>query len=336
MATRGGRDREALVQAGKAALAAVLALLLLRWAGREDGDQAFLAPFAAVLTVTSTVRRAWWGAARQAAMVPAGVLLAYAAGRWLPIEVGLATVVVAGLLVGRWRMLGDDGWWIAITALLLLLNGAAWHPLDLATWVLFSVGGSVVGAVVNTVVLPPLHLQDARVAVDALAREIAGRFRDTADGVRAGWNAEDAASWARQARGVRVAVRRASDAVWMGRESVRWNPRRRRIGSVDTPLAAPTTVERLDRVAERAVHVTALLGDLAEPGDRAPDPALADQIDRLADAVDLLHERTTDDPPRPDASLHDVRAGPADEPAHVRSACLVVIADALGDLGRPL
>jgi len=131
-------------------------------------------------------------------------------------------------------------------------------------------------------------------------------------------------------------VRRASDAVWMGRESVRWNPRRRRIGSVDTPLAAPTTVERLDRVAERAVHVTALLGDLAEPGDRAPDPALADQIDRLADAVDLLHERTTDDPPRPDASLHDLRAGPADEPAHVRSACLVVIADALGDLGRPL
>lgn len=113
-------------------------------------------------------------------------------------------MVVAGLLLGRWRPFDDDGWWIAITALLLLRNGSAGRPPDLAAWVLFSVLGSLIGAVVNTVVLPPLHLKDARAAVDGLAGELATRFRETTDGVRAGFTAAHAAAWAAHARGTRA------------------------------------------------------------------------------------------------------------------------------------
>jgi Predicted membrane protein len=69
-ALRRRRNREALVQALKAGLAAVLAITA---AAAIGGGPPFLAPYAAVLAVTSTVRRSWSGAARQAAMLVVGV-----------------------------------------------------------------------------------------------------------------------------------------------------------------------------------------------------------------------------------------------------------------------
>lgn len=343
---RDSREREAVVQAAKAALAAVLALLGTRWFGASGtdgfgGDPTFLAPYAAVLTVATTVRRSWSGAARQAAMVLIGVLLAFATVRLVPLPaVGLALVVVVGLLVGRWRRLGDDGYWVAITALLLLVNGSAADPRDLVAWVLLSVVGAVVGAAVNTLVFPPLHLQDARDAVGSLGREISGELRWVAGGVNEGWGPADAESWVTKSRGLRTAVHGARHAVWVGRESVRWNPRRRRIAAYDSSLTGPSTVERLDRLSERVVQVAVLLGDLAELGERPPDPALAGLLDQLADAVDALVERsglidrTGDEIAGPAAAVRHLRADAEVEPVHVRSTCLVTVRDALDDLTR--
>jgi hypothetical protein len=252
---RRGREREALVQALKAALAAVLALLATQaLAGGNGAAQAFLGPYVAVLTVTMTVRRSWAGAARQALLVVLGVLLAFGAGHLWP-AVALAVVVVVGLLVGRWRRLGPDGHWLAVTAVILLVNGSAARPDDLAAWVLFTLVGAVLGAAVNTFVLPPVHLQDAGDAVRSLAEEISGQLRAVAGGVGDGWGQGDAATWVEQARGLRSAVRRAHSAVWVGRESVRWNPRRRAIGRADSLLAGPAVVERLEHLAERVVQV---------------------------------------------------------------------------------
>jgi hypothetical protein len=83
-----------------------------------------------VLAVTTTVRRSWSGAARQAAMPVVGIVLAYGVGRMVPTTAAaLAVLVVLGLLIGRWRRFGGDREWIAITALLLLIvNGSARHP----------------------------------------------------------------------------------------------------------------------------------------------------------------------------------------------------------------
>jgi uncharacterized membrane protein YgaE (UPF0421/DUF939 family) len=78
---RPSREREVVLQSVKAALAALGALLVTApWAG----SHAFLAPYAAVLAVTSTVRGSWTGAARQAGTVVAGVLLAHLVGQLVP------------------------------------------------------------------------------------------------------------------------------------------------------------------------------------------------------------------------------------------------------------
>lgn len=238
--------RETIVQAAKAALAAVLALLATQRLGvtllveQGTGVQAFLGPYAAVLTVTSTVRRSWTGTGRQAVLVVLGVLLAFVAGHLVPATApALAAVVLVGLLLGRWRKLAPDGDWVAITALILLLDGSAARPDELLAWVLSSLVGAVIGAAVNTLVLPPLHLQGARDAVLSLTAAIAGELRTVADGVGSGWSIPDAAAWSAGARGLRASVARAHDAVGVGRESMRWNPRRRTILRTDSPLTGP-------------------------------------------------------------------------------------------------
>lgn len=285
-----GRGGEAVVQALKAALAGVVALLAATVIG---GPQAFLAPYAAVLAVTSTVRGSWSGTARQALMLSIGVALSYAADQLLPWRgAALAVVVAAGLLLGRWHRFGGDREWIAVTAVILVVNGSAQRPVDLAYRVVLSVVGSAVGAAVNTLVLPPLHLRDAHETVRALSGELNEQIRAMAGGVREGWSAADAARWLAGARGLRSAVRRADDAVWFGRETLRWNLRRRRaLRRFDVRLADPGAVHRMERLSERVVQVGVLLGDLVEVTEHQPDPPLADALERLASAVEATAAR---------------------------------------------
>jgi uncharacterized membrane protein YgaE (UPF0421/DUF939 family) len=328
---RPGREREVVVQSVKAALAAVGALVVTApWAG----SHAFLAPYAAVLAVTSTVRGSWTGAARQAGTVVAGVVLAYLAARVVPVgTVAVPLVVLLGLLVGRWRQFGPDGWWVAITALIVVVNGAAANALDLASWVALSLCGSVIGALVNTLLLPPVHLRHAQDAVTALIGEVAAQLRDMADSVRDGWSASDAYRWAHSARGLRGAVRRADDAVWYGRESVRWNPRRRLIRQADSPLAGRDVVDRLSRVSERVLQVSVLLAHVAERDDQPGDLDLAGLLERLADAVDVLGERPGELAAAldaPGAEARRLREGAGDQAA--RGACVIAVSDAVAEL----
>ena len=338
---RPGREREVVVQSVKAALAAGGALVVTApWAG----SHAFLAPYAAVLAVTSTVRGSWTGAARQAGTVVAGVVLAYLVARIVPVgAVAVPLVVLLGLLVGRWRQFGPDGWWVAITALIVVVNGAAANPPDLVGWVALSLCGSVIGALVNTLLLPPVHLRHARDAVTALIGEVAAQLRDMADSVRDGWSASDAYRWAHSARGLRGAVRRADDAVWYGRESVRWNPRRRHIRQADSPLAGRDVVDRLSRVSERVLQVSVLLANLTEQNgaemdsdgrdQHLGDPELADLLERLADAVDVLGERPGELAAAlaaPGAEVRRLRDGAGDQAA--RRACVIAVSDAVAEL----
>jgi len=329
---RPGREREILAQSIKAGLAAVAALVLTQpWAG----SHAFLAPYAAVLAVTSTVRGSWTGATRQAGTVLTGVVLAYVVSTLVPVgPAALGLVVVLGLLAGRWRQFGPDGWWIAITGLIVVLNGSASNALDLANWVALSLCGSVAGALVNTLLLPPVHLRDARDAVTSLTGEVATTLRDMAASARDGWSAADASRWVDGARGLRNAVRLADDAVWYGRESARWNPRRRHIRRFDSPLAGRDVVNRLSRVSERVLQVSVLLAHAAEPdGEASGDPELANLLERLADAVEVL----ADDPAEladaldgHGAEVRRMRDG-ADEQA-VRGACVIAVSDAVSEL----
>lgn len=329
---RPSREREILVQSVKAALAAVGALLLTQaWAGSHG----FLAPYAAVLAVTSTVRGSWTGAARQAGTVLTGVVLAYAVSTLVPVgAVAVPLVVLLGLLAGRWRQFGPDGWWIAITGLIVVLNGAATNALDLAGWVALSLCGSVTGALVNTLLLPPVHLRDARDAVTALTAEVAATLRDMAASAREGWSVADASRWVDGARGLRRAVRVADDAVWYGRESARWNPRRRHIRRFDSPLAGRDVVDRLSRVSERVLQVSVLLANVAaQDGSENGDAELATMLEQLADAVEVLAEDPSELAAALDTDGSDVRRlrdGAGEQV--VRGACVIAVSDAVAEL----
>ncbi|WP_345609835.1 aromatic acid exporter family protein [Pseudonocardia adelaidensis] len=329
---RPSREREIVVQSVKAALAAGAALGLTQpWAG----SHAFLAPYAAVLAVTSTVRGSWTGAARQAGTVLAGVVLAYVVSTLVPVgTAAVPVVVVLGLLAGRWRQFGPDGWWIAITGLIVVLNGAASNALDLAGWVALSLCGSVAGALVNTLLLPPVHLRDARDAVTALTAEVAATLRDMAGSVRDGWSTADASRWVDGARGLRHAVRVADDAVWYGRESARWNPRRRHIRRFDSPLAGRDVVNRLSRVCEGVLQVSVLLANVAAPDDSVSgDPELANLLERLADAVEVLAEDPNELAAALDvhgAEVRRLRDGAGEQAA--RGACVIAVSDAVSEL----
>src|ERR1044071_8887982 len=72
-------------------------------------EQAFLAPWAALLTVHATVFGTVRRGVQQVATSIVGVLIAFAAGTLLGISaVAIAAVVFAGLLVGQTRGLQDQ------------------------------------------------------------------------------------------------------------------------------------------------------------------------------------------------------------------------------------
>ncbi|MHA6794446.1 FUSC family protein [Pseudonocardia bannensis] len=333
---RPGREREIVVQAAKSALAALLALVATWWL---EAPNAFLAPYAAVLAVTGTVYRSWRNAVQQAAVVLAGVLLAYVLGVvGAPASVAIPLAVFTGLLIGRWHRFGPDGYWIAITAVIMVASGFSSHLWHLAMWAGLTVTGTLIGASVNTLVLPPVHLRVGDDAVRRLGAELVDLVRAMADGVRNGCDTANADEWVHRARQLRGAVLRADDAVWYGQESTWWNPRRRLIRRVGAGLAGPSAVERLSRAVEGTMQSAALLADLAREQERS-DPGLAEPLDRLADGVDAMvaHIGGADD------RLAGVLAGPLDQvrssraeagisAGALRGAVVLAVEDALAAL----
>lgn len=297
-----GRDREDLVQAAKAAFAAVLAWLIARQiAGRVDDVQSFIAPYAAVFMMSGTVLRSLQSAALQTATMVLGVLVAFVAAALVPWPwAALAVAVFAGLLIGRWRRLGTDGIWVGVVALLMVTYGTAGDVGYLLARVGEGVLGAVVGVAVNTLLLPPMRLREGDRAVTAAATEIAGLLRTIAEGLRTGWDHDTARRWRRDAGALEAAVREADDAEAGERESTRLNPRAlgRRYQPQESVLGA------LFEVAEQVRHVTKTLFASADPDDTAPrtgvvfDRSYAGLLCEVAAAVDVYRapaaERTVD------------------------------------------
>ncbi|MPY86274.1 MAG: hypothetical protein GEV00_24345, partial [Actinophytocola sp.] len=141
-----------VVQAAKAGLAAVAAWLLARHA--LSLPQPFLAPYAAVFLVESTVYRSVWLSVQQVGAVAIGVALAGLAAVTIPsTSVAIGVVTAIGLVIGRWRGFGSSGIWIGITALFVLTYGTASDPMSLLYRLVEIALGAALGLVVNAVLL---------------------------------------------------------------------------------------------------------------------------------------------------------------------------------------
>ncbi|RSN62497.1 hypothetical protein DMH01_07405 [Amycolatopsis sp. WAC 04182] len=303
-----GEERRSLIQTTKATAAAVIAWIVATSVLRLP--QPFLAPYAAVFLVQATVYRSLRGWAQQVGAVSVGVLLAAGAGQLVPsVTVALGLAVFTGLLIGSWRGFGDSGVWVGITGMLLISYGSATEPVLLADRLLETALGAAIGAVLNAVVLPPLHGERLRAATSRLAAAIADLLDETAELVRAGEVTDALDS---RLRDVRSLAAEAEDAIGWTREGRYLNLRGRReireeplsnLISLWQPLA-----QLIDGVREAAQseqpfrhpgeYARGVVGDLLEALAEVARSGDADKLDRcrrLLDEIDHLLVTPTDE-----------------------------------------
>ncbi|WP_416063397.1 FUSC family protein [Rhodococcus indonesiensis] len=288
-----GHERHIATQAAKASVAAMMAwLVAAEWLALP---QAYLAPYVAVFLVETTVFRSVRQALVQMAIVLSGVLLAAAAITLVPgTTLSIGAAVLVGWFVGRWRVFGTNGIWVAITALFVIATGVAGDPVMLGDRLIETAIGAVCGLVVTAVLFPPLYPVGDE--VEALTRETRSLLGDMAAGT-----GDDAGpgpgGWARRAEEIDRMMERAAESSQWARESARLNPRPIADRVRDQATASQDILGRmwyavpalreLARVAESASD-----GVLAEADDasRCTVPALltalAELVDRIGDAGD--------------------------------------------------
>jgi uncharacterized membrane protein YgaE (UPF0421/DUF939 family) len=218
-----------LIQLVKTAVAAVAA-----WAVAFDVlglQQAFLAPWAALLVVHATVYRTFSRGVQQVSGAVLGVLLAWVVGHFLGLSpVSVSVLLVAGLFVGALRWFRDESTAVAATALIVLTTGATTRDLVLLDRLLDTAIGVAVGLVVNLAVWPPLRDYAAVRAIDAIDDAVGELLCDMAEELSGACDESAATRWVDRTRDLDEEIERAWALLRQARESSRLNPRRAAAG----------------------------------------------------------------------------------------------------------
>lgn len=209
----------------KTALASVIAWVL---AAQVFGlEQAYLAPWAALLTVHATVFGTVRRGVRQAAASVIGVLVAFAAGQLFGLSaVSVGAVILVGLLVGSVGGLRDETTTTAATALIVLTNGYSDNGGVLGARLLDTGVGIAVGLLVNLVVWPPLRDRSAASQIDAVAEAVGRLVSEIAARLSGECGPADVDDWIARTNALDRAIDRAWSVLAEARESGRLNPRR--------------------------------------------------------------------------------------------------------------
>jgi len=349
-----GPQRQLLIDAGKGALAATLAWLLA-----DDvlhTKLPWLAPYAAVFIIGTTVHQSVRSAARQVAVVIIGVLLAAGVGVLIPPTLAdVPVAVVLGTLIGRWRVLQPDGSWVALTALLLLTYGSATREYTDVSRVYAVALGAAIGVAVNAVIFPPIRLHGAVSTMAARGEDIADLLTEAAEGLVDGADSERIDGWRHRVWQLQHA-QGAEDALAEARESLRANPRRLspHTGTSTAPYeAAATALDGILPQLSSIVTAVAQQDGQWPDGDTARDlrDQLAALLRALSEAVRILgqYPTTPGDGPDSDAgrdALHRAtelhqqakrlcEARPPSTDATAVSAVLMTTQRTLDVVGRP-
>lgn len=219
-------------QSAKTALAGVLA-----WVVATDIlglEQPFLAPWAAVLVVHATVFRTVSRGGQQIVATFLGVFLAWAAGTLFGIgPLGMGVMLAASFLIGRQRWLTEEATTIATTGIVVLATNAIDQSNLLASRLLDTTVGVVVGLAVNLLVWPPLRDRAAWAHIQKLPHQLAGVLSEMADGLGADLESSGVEKWIRRCRQLDVSVDEAWRLVRQAQESSRLNPRRSHPADLD-------------------------------------------------------------------------------------------------------
>jgi hypothetical protein len=220
------------VQVAKTALAGALAWLI---ATDVLGlEQAFLAPWAAVLVVHATVYRTVSRGGQQVVATFLGVFLAWGAGTLLGTgPASMAVMLAVAYLLGRHRWLAQESTTIATTGIVVLATHAITDTDLLWSRLTDTSVGVVVGLAVNLLVWPPLRDRVAWAQASRLPHVLAGVLAEIADDLGPDLTAEDVEAWVHRCRDADVDIDEAWRTLRQARESGRLNPRRSRPAGLD-------------------------------------------------------------------------------------------------------
>lgn len=215
------------VQIVKTALAGGLAWWLATDVGRLD--QAFLAPWAAVLVVHSTIYKTVSRGTQQVAATFFAVFLAFAVGTLFGIQPwSLGLVILVGFMLGQLPWVKEEAGTIATTGLVTLATGSTDQMDLLSSRLVDTAVGVGVGLAVNLLVWPPLRDRAAWSWAEQLPGRLADVLGQMARGAGDGLTTDECDEWVREIRRVDLHVDQAWRLLWQARESGRFNPRRSR------------------------------------------------------------------------------------------------------------
>jgi uncharacterized membrane protein YgaE (UPF0421/DUF939 family) len=211
-------------QLGKTALAAVVA-----WVVAVDVfhlGQAFMAPWAALLTVHATVFGTVRRGVQQAGASVLGVLIGFAAWHIFGLgPVSLAAAVFAGLVVGSVRGVQAETT-TAATAVVVLTTGYIDKSGMLAARLADTGIGIGVGLLVNVMVWPPLRDRSAASQIDVIDDRVGDLLAEIAAQLHRGSSADEVDGWIARTDELDNDIDRAWSVLEEARESGRLNPRR--------------------------------------------------------------------------------------------------------------
>ena len=224
-----------------------------------------LAPLTALLVAQLTIVQTVKSSLERVGSVVAGVvvalLLSKVGGRsaW-----SLAIVIFASLVVGQLLHLGEQQLEVPISAMVVLAVVGQARAADTAAGLsdLETLIGAVIGVAVSAMLGPPVYVQPAGDAIGALADDLAGLLAVMGEELTEGWSSEQAHAWARRTRALDTPLRVAETALARGEDSLRLNPRRRRV--LEGTLSLHAGLATLEHAAVQDRGLCRDLVDLAE------------------------------------------------------------------------
>jgi hypothetical protein len=293
----------------KATLAAVLAYELARLLLRSP-EPPLLAPLTALLVAQLTIFQTVKSGLERVGSVVAGVLVAVLLSKVVgPTWWGLAIVIFVSLVIGQLLHLGEHQLEVPISAMLVL--AVAGQSQAGLSRVLETLIGAVTGVACNVLLGPPVYAQPAGDAVGTLADDLAALLGTMGEELTEGWSSAQARAWVRRAGELDRTLAAAAAAVTRGEDSLRLNPRRRRVLEGTSSLRAA-----LFALEHAAVEVRELCRDLAdlaegieERGQDEPEllVALGRLLVELGEGIAAFGQLVAPDvagPPREAVPLH--------------------------------
>ena len=303
-------SRSPLLQVVKTLVAVVAAWLLCGALFHQTAP--IFAAIAALLVVQPSVNQSLAKGIERSVGVIVGVALAYRIGFAFGAHSWVVLVAIVAALLLAWvlRLGPGSANQIPISAMLVLTLGDL-NVQYAADRILETIIGAAIGLTVNVLIVPPVLLQPAHLAVARLAKEVAASLDRLAGALTTPHSPAELETVRSKARSMRKLRDTAVDAVAKGAESLTLNPRR---GRHRTMLERDAELlDRLSILVTRVLGMTRAVRDNYRPSLLA-DPAIAEiavELTRAAHDVRLLvrdrENEISDEPPMLTAPLQILR-----------------------------